>query len=383
MILLIKMKINTITCHHVYNYGASLQAYALQQYLLSLGCESEIINYVPWYHNRYTFWNVNRMSSNYKLINNSLLLKFIWCLKYNLPYIIKEHKRKKAFDSFDEKFLIINKKKYRDIAELRTDPPAADVYMAGSDQIWNTNVTNGLEKAYFLDFGDSTTKKVSYAASFGGDMLPKSEEDHIKELLGAFSIISIREKSGKALLNKIGITDVNLVLDPVFLLSRSQWEDVAQLARNLNHPEKYILLYNFKINAAVNNFVTNLKQFLKIPIVCIHCYDEITYADYTIKSAGPLEFLDLIKNAEVVVSDSFHATVFSIIFKKEFYTFSLSGHSNISRMTDLLDCLEIKNRLNVDGYVRESIDYDSVDPKLQSYIDNSKSFINKVISYSN
>lgn len=373
------MKIATITCHHVYNYGATLQAYALQKYLISLGHEAELINYIPWYHNRYSFWMVNKFSSHYNLINRNILLKLLWCLKYNLPYILKEYKRKRAFDKFDSKYLKISKKKYSNITDLKKFPPPANAYICGSDQIWSPNATYGIEKAYYLDFGKSNTYRISYAASFGSDAMP-DDANAIRLLLQNFKSISVREDSGKQILKKMGFKVVDIVLDPAFLLNATQWKELSANSKRINTPEKYILLYNFKNNSDIQQFVLKLQSLLNIPILCIHGYDDISYADIRIKDAGPLEFLTLINNAEVIVSDSFHATVFSIIFNREFYTFSLKGQDNTVRMANLLDKLRIKNRLNVKDISPTNIDYKVVFQYLTPMIESSKDYLNNCLS---
>lgn len=368
------MKIATITCHHVYNYGATLQAFALQQYLLSMGLESEIIDFIPWYHKRYEFWHINRNSSHYDTLNKNVFLKLIWCLRYNLPYLLKEYKRKFAFDKFDSNYLKFTKRKYSNIEELKSFPPVADMYICGSDQIWNQDATFGIEKAYYLDFGESDTYRMSYAASFGCDQI-HADPDELKSLIDKFDFISIREKSGINILRKLGFSDIRLVVDPVFLLSTTQWYIYARSSRQIKTPEKYILLYNFKQNDKIRRFVMELKSNLNLPIVCLHGYDEIQYADINIRDAGPFEFIKLIESAEVIVSDSFHATVYSIIFNKEFYTFSLCGQNNTARMEDLLNGLDIRNRLNVEIPSSEKIDYNDVTKRLQPMIDKSKDFL--------
>lgn len=372
------MKISTITCHHVYNYGATLQAYALQKHLTSMGYDYEIINYIPWYHNRYCFWSVNRFSSHYNLINRNIPLKLLWCLKYNLPNILREYKRKKAFDKFDSKYLNISKTKYSSIEELRKSPPQADVYICGSDQIWNQNATNGIEKAYYLDFGDTDTYRMSYAPSFGSDSLPDNKAE-IAKLLHNIDTLSVREKSGKEILNELGFPDTEVVVDPAFLLDKTQWKDLSVNAKAIKRPSKYILLYNFKDNNKIRDFISKLKETLKIPIVCIHGYDNITYADITVKDAGPSEFINLIEHAEAVVSDSFHATVFSIIFNREFYTFSLNGQNNTARMKNLLETLGITKRLNPENPDSDMIVYSSVMNRLASIIHSSKQYLKSAI----
>ncbi|MCM1451597.1 MAG: polysaccharide pyruvyl transferase family protein [Clostridium sp.] len=345
---------------------------------MSLGHESEIINFVPQYHNRYTFWQVNINSNHYKLVESNILLKFLWCLRFNLPSIIKEYLRKKAFDKFDSRYLQITKEKYRDLESLHLKAPQADIYIAGSDQIWNPH-PNGIERAYFLDFGNQHVCRISYAASFGVNQISEPEGETIKKLVSNFNKISIRENAGKEILERLGIDKVDVVLDPAFLLSQNQWSNLSTSANAIKTPNRYILLYNFKNNDKIKNFSEKLKNEYNLPIVSLLCYDHIPYADIVIKKAGPKEFLRLIKDAAIVVSDSYHASIFSIIFNKDFYTFPLKGQDNSVRMMSLLDTFNIQERFDVESPSKINIDYDSVNRQITDLVSKSKKFIEESI----
>ncbi len=158
--------------------------------------------------------------------------------------MIKEYKRKFAFDKFDSKYLNITKRKYANIEDLRLDPPKADIYICGSDQIWNQDATFGIEKAYYLNFGNSDIYRMSYAASFGSDKFP-SQGDKVRNLIKNIDKISVRERTGECILNKLGFSNIDIVLDPVFLLDRQQWRTLISYSKQVKTPEKYILLYKF------------------------------------------------------------------------------------------------------------------------------------------
>ena len=319
------MKIKTITCHHVYNYGASLQAYALQHYLESLGHEVEIIDFNPWFHcDRYNpFWvPKNVIGRAASIIKKFPFLRYLWC-----PYkayrggMFNTWGRKAAFDAFEKDYYHLTPIKYFSSEELRQNPPMADAYIAGSDQIWNTFSNNGKEPGYYLDFGNAQTKRFSYAASLATNSIKDECKDFIKEKLAKFSSISVREKTGASLLADLGIS-------------------------NVSH-ESYILIYDFLGND--ENMISFVKAYAKeksLKIVSINDFSERGYADININNAGPLEFLGLINNAACVIASSFHATAFSVIFQKEFYTFSLKGHHNSSRMLDFLSSLGLQDRMN-------------------------------------
>ena len=226
------MKIKTITCHDVYNLGASLQAFALQNYLESDGHDVEVIDYKPCYlSNHYKLWGVG---------NERFHKPILWQL-YNLakfPGRVSALPRKKVFDEFTKKYLRLTKR-YNSFEELRANPPEADVYVAGSDQIWNTTFNNGIDPAFYLNFGKA--KKISYAASFATEKLRKGTESFVKEMLDNFNGISVREESGINIIKSTGHNGI-VVVDPVFLLSQDQWESVSN---NIGEGKDYILVYSF------------------------------------------------------------------------------------------------------------------------------------------
>lgn len=375
------MRIKTITCQHVYNYGASLQAYALQYYLESMGHEVEIIDFNPWFHcDRYNpFWMPkNAIGRAASLIRILPFLKYLW-----YPYkayqggMFKTWRRKAAFDAFEKEYYHLTTIKYSSSEQLKQNPPEADVYVAGSDQIWNTFSENGKEPAYYLDFGGENVKRISYAASLATNEIAEGWSSFVKEKVENLDAVSVREKTGAALLMSLGINNVDVVLDPVFLLDKEEWQKLADKG-NMHglKPGSYILLYDFLGNDS------NMKSFAKryaashgLKIVSINDFTLRDYADININDAGPLEFLALIKNSACVVASSFHATAFSVILEKEFYTFNLVGYNNSSRMKDILTTLNLVNRLNPGYGFFNEIQWSDVNKRLKLQIRNSKDFL--------
>lgn len=372
------MKIKTITCHHVYNYGASLQAYALQHYLESLGHEVEIIDFNPWFHcDRYNpFWypKNGKYAPVFKVL--PFLRVLVMPFKAFVNGMFVTWGRKSAFDSFEKKHYHLSRRKYQNSEELKKYAPSADIYIAGSDQIWNTYSENGKEPAYYLGFGSKSVKRISYAASLATNSIMEGFEDFVKRNLLNFNAISVRENTGKNILSRLGITDVEVVLDPVFLLEKEQWDILAQQGKMYGLKEKsYVLVYDFLGNdMKMVDFIKQYSVKHSLQVVSINDFNTRSYADLNINNAGPLEFLALIKNAACVVASSFHATAFSVIFEKEFYTFNLQGFNNSSRMKDLLLSLNIVDRLNPNT---ESmiLDYFKISKILDNLVCNSKMFI--------
>lgn len=364
------MKVKTITCHDVGNVGASLQAYALCRYLNHSGCDAEIIDYKPGFKSKYDiFFRVNNPRFDKPFI------RLAYCLA-KLPERIKwlKNEKHKVFREFKQNYLPTTML-YNSIDALRAYPPKADVYFAGSDQIWNTMLPNGKDPAFYLDFGSEETIRASYAASFAVEDIDEDRKPQMARWLKNFDYISVREKSGLAILENLGIKNAVNVMDPVFLLSKEEWEKLD----NYNTGSGYILVYDFDRSDKVKDAVTRLAEESGCKIYSIY---DVDYADKCFSSKGPLAFISLVHNADYVVSNSFHATAFSIIFEKQFWVFNRREGIN-TRMQDLTSSLEIADRLieDKDGIVTDSkIDYKRVYEKLNPMIEFSKNYIDKVLS---
>lgn len=377
------MKIKTITCQHVYNYGASLQAYALQHYIESLGHDVEIIDFNPWFHcDRYNpfYHSKQPIGRAAQIIKVLPFLGYIWYpLKAWRSGMFKTWGRKAAFDKFEKEYYHLTPVKYYSSDELKRNSPIADVYVAGSDQIWNTFSENGKEPGYYLDFGNITVKRISYAASLATNTIKDGYEIFVKFQLDKFNAISVREKTGVKLLNELGFQDITQVLDPVFLLSYEDWRTLSKRGNLYNlKPNSYLLVYDFLGNdTAMSDFIKTYAHAHGLQIVSINDFTLRDYADININNAGPLEFLALIDNAACVVASSFHATAFSVIFGKEFYTFNLKGHKNSSRMRDFLQSINLTERMNPSEELVKRIDYKQVELMLNQQKLTSVDFLNK------
>jgi len=369
------VKIKTITCHNVYNYGASLQAYALVRHLKDLGHTVEIIDYNPSYlSNRYNLWSVSPKWSR------SIVLKLMYWLLKVPARLIRDTPRRRAFNHFTKDHLPLTSRTYRTNEELKSDIPQADLFIAGSDQIWNSTYPNGRDPTFYLDFASATSIKASYAASFGTDRLEVELQKSIKAWLTAFDCISVREATGLAILDTIGMSGVQ-VMDPAFLLTADEWRG---LATDKSIRGKYILVYDFENNPAIADFATDLSTRTGLPIVTL--IDNPCYAckHRYISNASPWDFLGLIRNGEFIISNSFHGTVFSIIFNKEFFTFGRMNQNVNSRMTDLLSVLGITDRLITNathaGEIR-AIDYPAVNAVLTDRIAHSRAYLRHICEY--
>ncbi len=350
------MRIKTITCHNVYNHGATLQAYALMTYLKSLGHDVEIIDYLPPYLRIKT--NLLSISSNW--IDRPLFWKLVYLVgKIPVRLFWPFSSCKKAFDSFTEKYLRLTGRRYRTYTQLCKYPPEADLYLAGSDQIWNTSYSNGRDPAFFLDFGSDHTARASFAASFGLGEVVKRFIPFVQEKLRKLDNISIREKNGVAIVESLGLEAVH-VCDPVFLLEAAEWSAVC--SDGVQPTEPYILIYDFEGSEEFKVLVVGLAEKMNLKLYSINNYARCAYADRDFFKSGPSDFLSLIKNATLVISNSFHATAFAIIFGTRFYALPRLKEKVNSRMESLLATCGLEDRFVTDYWKKDLNEFVALQP---------------------
>ena len=338
------VKIRAIKFHASYNYGSCLQAYALQEYIRKLysnKCDYKIINLRT---------NVQKnMYINYfekKDIKSLIKQKIFYKQK---QYIMK---KEELFENFISNYLNVTKE-FESYTELKKYHWDADYYIAGSDQLWNLNAKD-FNWAYFLDFVDNG-KKISYAASFGYDKQSWniSETERVKNALKKFSYISIREKESFDLVQKLLNKDPQMNIDPTLLYDDSFWSKLSGKKPLVSGD--YIFLYNLKGKKYIK-LAKQISKALKMPIVVSQYSNkyELLYGFKFKCDVGPLEFLNLINNAKLVLSSSYHGTIFSILMKKAFY--ALDGNKDF-RIQTLLNKLNLENR---------SIDLEDYKSKIQN-----------------
>lgn len=360
------MKICMITCHDVYNVGASLQAYALQTYLKSLGHDVKIIDYKPDYLSKhYRLDIVGNPKYDKPFLKQAYLLA-------KLPGRLRILPRKKAFDSFTAKYLDLTKR-YTSNEELKREPPAADVYFAGSDQIWNPLFPNGKDPTFYLDFVQQGVR-ASYAASFAVDEFPQELREVTAQYLDRFDHIAVRETSGLSVLKTLGITNAVTVLDPVFLLDRAQWKAMAERPEGCEAP--YLLVYDFDNSASVCRLAENIAAENRWKIYSIF---DLPYAERCFPLCGPEAFLGLMQNAAFVLSNSFHATAFSVIFEKEFAVVERTEKIN-TRMRDFTAMLGLSDHMvTAETEIPDGTDWTAVRRCLKDEIDHAKAYIDEVL----
>lgn len=324
-------KIGIITFHSAHNYGASLQCYALQETLKKKGYDTKIINY-----------RNNKIDKNFKILtfNRTSFKQFIRSILVNIILIKKNIKRNRAFENFINNQLNLSKK-YKTEEELKKDFPDYDVYITGSDQVWSYNLLGELEDSYTLNFGNSKTKRISYAASVGNPESIIIHKEEFCEKLKNIDFLSVRENETKENLNKIMNRNIEVTLDPALLLDKNEWEE--KIKNKENEKEKYIFVYaigEHPENLKIANYLSERTGLKIIHVEKRNKYNNILKNAY---ESGPFEFINYVKNAEYVVTTSFHATVFSVIFNKKLWT--VPPLDTGCRITNLLKRLNMDNRV--------------------------------------
>ena len=358
------MKIKTITCHEVYNYGASLQEYALLTYLGGLGHDCETIHYKPGYLSNH--FDLKAVSARF----NIFPIKYVYLLA-KLPVRLQALKRKKAFDAFSKKHIKTGSQLYKTNEQLKYSIPEADAYICGSDQIWNSFFQNGKDPAFYLEFVPDTKLKISYAASFAIDEIENELKPFVKEKVKRINHISVRETSGVHILSELGILNATQVLDPVFLLSANYWK--TTFVETIE--DKYIFVYDFDSNPFIKKIAQKLAKKNQLKIVTVN--KNIKYATTNYWLEGPEMFLSLISNAQLVISNSFHAVAFSLIFEKQFIVVNRIEAIN-TRMRDLLALFNLTDYLisKNDSFEQlKTIEFTKINKLKEQHIQSSKQFL--------
>lgn len=367
------MKTATLTWNSFYNYGTCLQAYALQHYIESLGYENRVIDDSSI---------VFTVSKSDKSPTVECKLKWRWRKAWQ-----SVHANYRTFyrcqrllcqgvNEFKAKILKID---YETASVLR-DEKDYDVYICGSDQIWVPLGFNN-PKWIFYYAAFTNKKKISYAPSIGGYYIPDEWKTKVSELISSFSALSVREEAGRDALQELTQQKVKLVVDPTLLLSRNEWENV--LPCNYHKKEKYVLGYILTPNNTYYQIARNYahQHGMKFYLFMLNLQD-YGQADKYI-SGSPFDFLEYVRNADLLFTDSFHGTIFSTIFEIPFYTFKrFADESQLnqnSRIDTLLKEIGAETRLieskNAGHFGNDMPDFIDMKHRLEPLIEHSKKYL--------
>ncbi len=348
------------------NYGGLLQAFALQKVISGLGYTCQVITYVP---NRIKYI-INRLF--HVGIKKSLRIIFMKIAerrqKRDELYRTNIWKRNALFRKFEEDIPHTCTYNEKTIQKCGVE---YDAFICGSDQIWNPALWCG---ASFLNFVPEGKLKIAYAASIGKTELTKIEKKYMKRMISNLDYIAVREETAKDLLEKITEKNVEVVIDPTLLLSKNDW--MKNMKKPEGCPERYAFLFSLGKDEQRKKQIYQYCREQKITLVVIphlqngYKEEDVKYSDIQLYEVGPFEWIYLIANAEIVFTDSFHGTAFSINLNKEFLCFGeTKDKTRIGRLENLLNLLDIENRIlgSVEEMLlpREEINYKKVNEKLE------------------
>ena len=326
------MKIGILTFHTPINYGAILQAYALQKYLK--------VQYPERYVENIDFKTEDHIKKYNIFISfrKNLLAYFIQQFFILLRYPSLKL-RKNRFINFYHDELTLTKRYFTE-DELLSDIPSMDFYIVGSDQVFHPNA-NYL-RAYYLNFNKGKAKKIAYAPSFGISSFDDLIKKRIQPFLEDYDSLSCREIDGANFMSSFLKDPIPVVLDPIFLLSQEQW---LSMATKSDSKEKYIFVYDLNGGYNLLEIAKKIKNETGLKIICQTQFSSHFYKDCNqIYDSGPREFISLIANAEYVVTDSFHGTAFSILFDKKQFIYIARPKAS-GRIRSIMEIAGISNRI--------------------------------------
>ena len=362
------MKIGIITFHFASNQGAALQCYALQTYLERRGHEAFVIDYRPAYHtakyaavkNPFVIGRTNWRKNAKKPFGKRLVSFFRGAARAVVASAKKTDKRRaELFSDFAKQYLHLSGK-YTSLSALQKNPPQADAYVSGSDQLWNPDfLDNRFDAAYFLCFGDKDVKKLTYAVSLK-EHYTDAEKEELKKLSADIDGLCIREENEdfERTVNRA----VSVCIDPTLLVDAAAF---APAEEKRLVPEPYLFVYGLENSEALDEAVKTIATELKLKVIngtphrtrlTMPCTKTFNY--------GPRQFLSYVKHADYVVTNSFHGTAFSVIYKRRF---SVIAHTTRGkRMTELLTKLGLRDRIygGAPDAWKQEIDYDAAYEKL-------------------
>lgn len=366
--------IGVVACYNNYNYGSMLQAYATLAALDKLGYNSEFINYKKSYSVVEKlkflprFLNMYLMREKLRLLEKKLKIR-----KY--PDIKKgDSVRKAAFRRFAQKYYEGRiSKEYIGYKALQTSPESYDSVLVGSDQLW---FPAGLPTNFYnLMFVSDEKNKIAYSTSFGVSDVPFYQKKRTRQFLNRLNHIAVREQSGKELIKKLTDRDVDVVLDPTLLLTKDEWAE--RIAPEQVLDGEYIFCYFLGSDERHRKVVTELSEKTGLPIYDMPHIDEfvkgdISFTENHLYDIDPSQFVNLIRHAKYVCTDSFHCCVFSIIHHKQFMAFDRYSDplmaSRNSRILNLCNITGLESRRfknDILAEISSEPDFENADLKLR------------------
>lgn len=359
-------RIGIVTFFKANNYGVCLQAIATSEFLQRQGFCVDIINYINPFEHRIFKWS-------YK--ENNKIYGYITSLAKNI-LLGKMYYYKKGFNNV-EQYYHLTEQCFTDVNQMQN--LNYDILIAGSDQIWNPSITGGIDQAFLLQFGNAE-KRISVASSLGSNELTASEKEIFQKAFKIFSDISVRERYAKECLKTLTDKKIKVLIDPTFLFDKEDWTNLlGRKSGYYDTNEKYILTYFISSKKA--NYRSRVEEYSRkfnCPVWSIQFTNyhwKITQK--RILGASIEDFIALFLNAQLILTDSFHGTAFSINLNRDFVSFKHS--ENPVRTIDLLHSLQIDNRLDMTAKEYYPVDYEVVNKELEQQRDDSRKWLLKAV----
>lgn len=328
--------------HRVVHFGSVLQAYALQRVLQQMGIDNEIIDYV--YPNS---WHLPQR-------HRCFVVDFLYSMRDFVIHIVSSVRKDSSNETnkirlFIDKYLIKSRFEYNTVEELADKCPKYDVYLTGSDQVWNTDYLRGDTSFFFSFVNEPHAKKVSYAASFGRFTLDGEDAKKWLSHLNSYSAISVREVKAAEIIRRYIGRSVEVVLDPTLLLSKQDWLNFSQTINNQSRPYilVYVLTYAWDPFPFAESVIVKYQKELGCRVVVLEPISlQESFPDWIyMYNVSPQEFVWLFANAELIITTSFHGTAFSVNLETSFYTIHRENGVNDDRISSLLEAVGLTDRL--------------------------------------
>ena len=361
------MKISVITMHRIYNYGSVLQAYATQRIFENVAGSCEIIDYIS--PNR---TKIAKFKDCPETLHEKKLRRVIYYIAKIPSFILKDI----TFGQFYKKYLHLTPQKYFHIEEMIKKPPKADIYVTGSDQVWNSKYNDGVDGSYYLNF-ISDKKKIAFVSSFGTASISENESRIISPMLKQYSAISVREDEGIEILKRMNI-NASFLIDPTLQLDQDEW---SRISSKRLYSDKYILLFLlYNEDNGASEYAYRMAEEKGLKVVKLSWeLRKPKGVDKLFTHRTPQDFLSLFKYADYIVTNSFHGVAFSINFNKQF-SFIRRKELN-GRIESLLRLTLLENRivndLNSNQLYETKINYRYVNEVLRIERNKAKDFLKK------
>lgn len=380
-------KLGICVCYQHRNYGSQLQSYATTVELKKRGIDFEIIRYKKKITPALLLKSLPRLF-NPVFINDRVLVRYQKKLKLLMHPQLKQNNniRNSCLAKFSKEHFTSLSPMYYGYDELCKAAEKYDAVMVGSDQLWApSGITSNF---YNLMFAPDEKTKISYAASFGVSQIEKKYHNLYNQFLSRMDFISVRENSGKKLVESLSDKSAEVVVDPVLLLDKEDWD--REIPDKRLYDEPYIFAYFLGKSPEYRNAVTKFARKKGLKIVTSHHMDSYnkadeSFGDYAPFDVGPAEFVNLIRNAEYVFTDSFHGSVFSMLYKKKFLVFNRYSDKSISSKNSRIDSFcrnyglsERRFDGNIDA-VDNEIDFDTVHKKVENHRAESRAFLDRAL----